>query len=150
MTRSARNAAFMIAILLLVGCGGEGEVTGLDDGDGRGGGDTEDTRSIKASPSLSGDIWEIFVRKGCTSIGCHGGGAGGLTLDQKANAHANLVNVSGDMGQTLVIPGDADQSYMVKRVDGRVGPQMPLNRSPLDNIDLTNLKNWINQGAENN
>ena len=33
---------------------------------------------------------------------------------------------------------------------GTVGGRMPLNGTALDNIDLTNIKNWINNGAPNN
>ena len=30
------------------------------------------------------------------------------------------------------------------------GGRMPLDLSALDNIDLTNIKNWINNGAPDN
>jgi hypothetical protein len=51
-----------------------------------------------------------------------------------------------------VIPGNARASYLVVKLEGRqtIGSRMPLNASALDNIDLTNIKNWINQGAKNN
>ena len=51
-----------------------------------------------------------------------------------------------------VIPGNANASYIIVKVEGRqtVGQRMPLGGAALDNIDLTNLKNWINQGAKNN
>jgi hypothetical protein len=40
----------------------------------------------------------------------------------------------------------------VIKVEGRqsVGASMPQTGSPLDSIDLTNLRNWIDQGALNN
>ena len=34
-------------------------------------------------------------------------------------------------------------------VGGSVGRQMPQGAPPLDNIDLTNIVNWINNGAVN-
>ena len=51
-----------------------------------------------------------------------------------------------------VLPGDAENSYLVIKLEGRqlVGLQMPLDADPLDEIDLTNIKNWINNGAPNN
>ena len=51
-----------------------------------------------------------------------------------------------------VLPNDANNSYIVIKLEGRqtVGSRMPLSQSPLDNIDLTNIKNWINNGAPNN
>ncbi len=143
-------ATILATAIFFAGCGGDATVTGMDNDDDGGGGSGGTTRMVKADPSLSGDIWEMFVRNGCTSAGCHGGGAGGLTLDEAATLHSRLVNVSSSIGETLVIPGDTVRSYLVKRVDGRANPRMPLNRSPLDDIDLTNLKNWVNQGAKNN
>lgn len=136
-------------ILLSVACGGEGTPTGMDDDDGGGEGGGV-TRSIKADPSLASDIWEIFVRRGCTSAGCHGGAVSELTLSAVGNLHATLVNAASSGGEIYVIPGDADQSYLAKRLDGRVGPLMPLNGTSLDNIDLTNVRNWISAGASNN
>ena len=55
-------------------------------------------------------------------------------------------------GEVRVIVSDAVNSYLVKKLEGTagVGSRMPLGGSPLDNIDLTNVKNWINQGAKNN
>ena len=51
-----------------------------------------------------------------------------------------------------VIPNDADGSYIVMKLEGRqtVGQQMPRGGTPLDATDLTNIKNWINNGAPNN
>ena len=70
-----------------------------------------------------------------------------------AVAYANLVNVtSPNSGETRVIPGNANDSYMIKKLEGRqsVGDRMPLGSSPLSTTDLQNIKNWINQGAKNN
>jgi hypothetical protein len=63
------------------------------------------------------------------------------------------VNVGSNQVSALrVIPGNANDSYLIVKVEGRqsVGQRMPIGGSPLDNIDLTNLKNWISQGAKNN
>jgi hypothetical protein len=63
------------------------------------------------------------------------------------------VNVAASQASVArVIPGNANDSYIVVKVEGRqtVGVRMPLGGSALDNIDLTNLKNWINLGAKNN
>lgn len=40
--------------------------------------------------------------------------------------------------------------YQLEGASGIAGSRMPLGGTPLDNIDLTNTKNWINQGAANN
>jgi hypothetical protein len=77
----------------------------------------------------------------------------GLNLQTSA-AYASLVNVASteDATKKLVLPGDAQNSYIVIKVEGRqsVGGQMPLGAAPLDTIDLKNLRNWIDQGALNN
>lgn len=140
------GTAFMLAA-----CGGGG--TGPDGGGGGGGGGGGDERVILADPSFSSVIQEILTRKGCTASSCHGSAQeAGLDL-RTGNAYSNLVNVaSTQTGVLRVIPGDATGSYIVIKVEGRqtVGERMPLSGSNLDNIDLTNLKNWINQGAKNN
>ncbi len=76
-------------------------------------------------------------------------------MTSASSAHSNLVGnpSTGSPSETLVIAGNAAGSYLVKKLEGAsgiVGSQMPLGGSPLDSIDLTNVKNWINQGAKNN
>ena len=66
---------------------------------------------------------------------------------------AALVNVPAVAEPELrVIPGDPDMSYLVVKLEGRqvAGSMMPQGAAPLDEIDLTNIRNWILQGAENN
>ena len=111
------------------------------------------TRSVKADPSYEKDVWEIFVRNGCSASSCHGGGAGGLSLSTSAGSYAMLVGVpSSGTGEVFVIPSNAAGSYLVKKLDGSqsVGSRMPLGGAVLDDIDMKNIKNWINQGARNN
>ena len=120
------------------------------------GGTPSDTRTIKANPSFANDITEIFTRRGCASSNCHANAAGGLTISTSGSAnHARLVNVTSPMsGEVYVIPNDAQNSYLVKKLENRQGSgngsRMPVGGSALDNVDLTNIKNWINTGAQNN
>lgn len=139
--------------LFLTACGGSDSPTDPGNNDDDGGDTGGVTRSIKTDPSFSQDIFEIFTRRGCTASSCHGGGAGGLTMTSASGAFSNLVGVpSTGTGEVRVIVSDAANSYLVKKLEGTagVGSRMPLGGSPLDNIDLTNVKNWINQGAKNN
>ena len=134
----------------LTACGGSDPV-----GPGGNNGNA-DPRTIKTSPAFAADIVEIFTRRGCTSGSCHGGGQGGLTLSSDpATSYGNLVGVSSPTAlQVRVIAGDAANSYLVKKLEGTQGSgngqQMPQVGSPLDNTDLTNIKNWIDTGAPNN
>lgn len=120
------------------------------------GGTPADARTIKANPSFANDITEIFMRRGCAGSNCHGNGAGGLTISTSGSAnHERLVNVTSPMsGEVYVIPNDAQNSYLVKKLENRQGSgngsRMPVGGSALDNVDLTNIKNWINAGAQNN
>lgn len=136
----------LLGLLLLMGavaCGGDSPSEP----------DPGDPRTVKANPSFSADIEEIFDRKGCTAAGCHGSvQQGGMDLRPGA-AYGALVGVTASAEPIpRVIPGDAEGSYIVMRVEGRqsVGSRMPLGGVPLDSIDLTNLRNWISQGAPEN
>lgn len=114
----------------------------------------EEVREILANPSFSANINEIIQRRDCASSGCHASDAGNMTLTADAAAnYAAWVNVQADAEDFLrVEPGNPDDSYVVIKVEGRqtVGQRMPRGASPLDNIDLTNLRNWISNGAPNN
>ena len=113
-------------------------------------------REIRVAPSFATDINEIFQRRGCSAGSCHGASSGQAGLILTASAAANyamLVDVdAASENFKRVLPNDANNSYIVIKLEGRqtVGSRMPLSQSPLDNIDLTNIKNWINNGAPNN
>ncbi len=137
---------------LLASCGGAANPTSSG-GDGD---EPQMQRMIRQLPSFKDDIQEILVRRGCTSaLNCHGIGQGGLTLGPDAVTNRiNLVNMPAEAEREflLVKPLDAMNSYVIIRLENRqrVGLQMPGAGAPLDSIDLTNLKNWINNGAPNN
>ena len=148
-----RELSPVLICVVLAACSASDSPT---DPGGDGGGGPSDTRTIKANPSFANDITEIFTRKGCTGSSCHGNGSGGLMLSTSASAnHARLVNVKSlNSGEVYVIPNDAQNSYLVKKLENRQGSgngsRMPVGGSALDNVDLTNIKNWINTGAQNN
>ena len=144
-------AAASVALSLAVGaagCGGGGSSSPTSPS-----GTGSDMRTVQADPSYGSVVQEIFERRGCTASTCHGSAvSAGLTL-QRGASHAALVNVQATSEPIIrVIPGNADGSYLVIKLEGRqaVGTRMPQTGTPLDSIDLTNIKNWINQGAKNN
>jgi hypothetical protein len=142
MPRTTFVFTFSLA-LALAACGGD-SITNPGNGD---------EREVKTDPSFATDVFEIFTRRGCTASTCHGGGQGGLTMTTASGAYGNLVNVASPVTQEVrVIPGNAADSYLVKKLEGTasVGERMPLGGNPLDATDLQNVKNWINQGAKNN
>jgi hypothetical protein len=139
--------------LFLAACGGSDSPTDPGGNNNDDGGTGSGARVIKDDPSFASDIFEIFQRRGCTASGCHGSSAGGLELSSSNGSYAALVGVSSSAtGEVFVIASDAANSYLVKKLEGTAaaGQRMPLGGEALDNIDLTNIKNWINQGAKNN
>ena len=107
--------------------------------------------TVKPDPSFATDIVPIFSREGCTFGGCHGAPIQ-ADLNLSSSPYTALVNVaSSQTAELRVIPGNADGSYLVKKLEGRasVGERMPVG-TQLSATDLTNIKNWINQGAKNN
>ena len=68
--------------------------------------------------------------------------------------YENLVNVtSAQMGLNLVEPNDAENSYLIHKLDGRagiVGARMPPNGPFITEEALDIIKQWINEGAQDN
>ena len=146
-----RTPARLTAVLVLAACGGEGSPTQPDGGEGNGGGGGGRPPSIKAEPSFSTDIQEIFDRRSCNADGCHGPyRAAGLDLRAGA-AFGSLVNkwAQSESGFIRVVPNNAQDSYLVIALEGRrtLGPMPPGGSFPVDSIDLGNIRNWIDQGA---
>ena len=80
--------------------------------------------------------------------------AAGLDISE-GRSFENLVNVpSTQVGLNLVTPNDAENSYLIHKLDGRagiVGARMPIGSGGFlsgDAIDV--IKAWINAGAQNN
>jgi hypothetical protein len=71
-----------------------------------------------------------------------------------SGSYANLVNRPATRSAgTLVIPSDAVNSVLFKRITGDLSPlllQMPLGGPFLSTAELTLIKNWIIEGALNN
>jgi len=88
---------------------------------------------------------EPLFQQGCALSACHGSASqGGLNLD--APSYSKLINHQ----PRLVVAMEADNSLLVQRLDGRVQPRMPLNRTPLNENQINGIKKWINEGAANN
>lgn len=92
----------------------------------------------------------IFDDK-CTS--CHSPAAGPLgQLDLQTDAWTAIVNVPSPeyAGETLVIPGDPDGSFLQKKLEGTHGDhgaRMPLG-APLPADQIATVRDWIAAGAE--
>ena len=118
--------------------------------------------SPNLQPTFSSIQHEIFEttdasgRAACTQ--CHTDvgrtPTGGLNLRHDV-AYANLVGVAsrGKPGAVRVIPGDADNSYIVHKLAGSsdiVGERMPRTGGPyLTEGQITIIRRWIETGAKN-
>ena len=102
-----------------------------------------------APVSFANKIQPIFNNQ-CTSS-CHGSN-GGLSLDQ-GTSYSHLVNVQAQSSCTSlrrVPPNDAANSVLYRKVSGAAcGSQMPQGSS-LSASDIALIRDWINQGANNN
>ncbi len=136
----------VILIAWIAGCGGDNNPSSS----GGSGGTT-----VKEDPSFSNDILPIFSARGCAGLSCHGEASNaGLRLEANV-AYDSLVDVNSTEVPSLkrVAPGDAVNSYIVHKIEGRqsVGDRMPPPpRQALSSEEIQNIKNWINQGAKNN
>jgi hypothetical protein len=139
------------AALVAYACGGSSSPASPSpsgSGSGSGGG------SGSSAVTLSTLQTQIFSAH-CTV--CHSGGSASAGLNLEAgNAYENLVNraSSEKSGAVRVIPGDAENSYLVQKLRGDaniVGLRMPRNGPPYLTDDQINLvKQWIQDGAKNN
>ena len=129
--------------------------TTLDPG-GSGGPSGGGSRQVLGDPSLSIVVQGIFDRNGCNVAGCHSRPPPAKAdLDLRTGfSYLHLVDVQAttEPQRILVIPGNAKDSYLILKLEGRqtVGDRMPPGRAPLDSIDMANLRNWIDRGARNN
>jgi hypothetical protein len=96
-------------------------------------------------------------RPACTQCHAAGGIAAGTGLVlTEGVAYANLVGRPSRLrpGETLVIPGDPDNSYLVRKLEGGPninGVRMPFAGGPyLTTGQMAVIRRWIELGAANN
>jgi len=91
--------------------------------------------------SFAKDIRPIFSN---TCGTCHGDTAQLSKFDLRTRESALL---GGDRGSDIV-PGNAEQSRLYRRVAGLEKPSMPLQGAPLTPAQVSAIKQWINDGAK--
>jgi mono/diheme cytochrome c family protein len=99
------------------------------------------------TPQTPDSVQAIFDAN-CTR--CHGGASPRAGMDLSAgHSYAALVNVLSFACDPLdrVKPFEPDNSCIVKRIEGTVAPQMPLNATPLTATAIATIRNWIAHGA---
>ena len=100
---------------------------------GDGDGDGDETPVV----SYQTDIVPLWAQ--CT--GCHKSGGDEPNLED--NSYTNLLN-------GYVEPGDADASILYQSLQGSNGIQLMPPGSPWPDSNINLVRDWINQGAEDN
>ncbi|MCB9680120.1 MAG: hypothetical protein H6733_01490 [Alphaproteobacteria bacterium] len=125
-----RGGTWLVGMAIWSGCGGD------------------------ATPTLSGDIAPLFQRN-CTTSGCHGGPEAQTGLDLSDGvAWAQLVGVASSEAPSVdrVVPGNADDSYLIHKLEGTAeavggsGDIMPPGFG-LAQSDIDLVRAWIEAGA---
>lgn len=125
------------------------------------GGDSTPTDSAALQPTLTNVQAEVFDLS-CTFSTCHGasGSAGELDLTP-GQSFGEMVNVAAvgplelDTASTelLVIPGDLENSYLMKKLrgdDGIYKKRMPSSGGGLDAERMKLVEDWVLAGALDN
>ena len=99
--------------------------------------------SSSALVSFKDDVQPIFNARCVT---CHGdvGPEDGLSLTSYENVMA------GSNEGPVVVPGQPENSELVKRIKGISQPRMPFGQTPLTDQQIQIIETWVAQGAQNN
>ena len=136
--------------LFVAGCGDESKDDGMDTvnpgttnpppsqppGD-----NTNPPPAVEPKVSFQKDVFPIF-QANCIFAGCHGANPpSGLLLTTYDNFK------KGGNGGPAFVPKDSKRSLIVKRIDGG---GMPKGRAPLKKEQIQLIKDWIDEGGDNN
>jgi hypothetical protein len=137
----------LITILLMVfmySCGSNS--TGVDDNGGNGNGGGNGGGEIGTEPTFA-NVGQIF-QTSCTP--CH---ISQTTNGVRLNSYSNVINSVGTQyGTNVVVPGDANGSPLVDKIEPspQFGVRMPEGGPYLSAERIAQIRQWINDGAENN
>jgi hypothetical protein len=113
-----------------------------------------------AEVSLSENVQPVFTFN-CAVSGCHDRAIGesGLVLEEGSlfDASTGIVDVASQQALLLrVQPFDSQASYLIHKLQGTQGTvggggeQMPFGATPLDDATIQVIRDWIDEGAQDN
>lgn len=105
-----------------------------------------DSTAVSDTVSFADQVLPVF-QAGCAGGACHVPGpeaSTGLSLKDYASV------ISGSAARQVVIAGNAQDSELIKRLEGRSQPSMPIGRTPLSQETIQLIRDWIDQGAMDN
>ena len=136
----------VLASAMLVACGGGG-------GGGGGGINPPPPPPPPPPPAFGANFSEIQANvftSTCATAGCHTGAGApeGLRLDE-TNSYGLLVGVASNQNPAIlrVAPSDPDNSYLIMKLEGNAGVQMPFGGTPLAQSTIDIIRQWITDGA---
>ena len=112
---------------------------------------------LVTNPTLSNDVQPIFTAR-CATVSCHNFATHQVGLNlAEGYSYDHTVNVQAVFRPTWkrIVPGDANNSFLVQVLlaDPSKHPEisrMPLGRPPLTDNQINTIINWVNQGALRN
>ena len=111
------------------------------------------TSPVVIGPTLN-QIQTVVFTPSCSSAGCHSGPMGpglpaGMDLTNAPASFMSLVGVDSvqQPGTLRVAAGDPDNSYLIQKIEGNAGSRMPLGGPALDPAVITEIRQWITDGA---
>lgn len=90
---------------------------------------------------------EVFA-KSCAFGACHQGSSSAASLNLEGRTFANLVNVKGTTGESLVVPGKPDESLIMKRLVATVPSRVMPPEDGLEPERIELVRSWIAAGAK--
>lgn len=137
----SKIAGFVVAVLLLSSCADQ-IVSECDDP-----AEMENTLKLNTFSGIQSKLFNTT----CALSGCHGNNATQANLLLvEGEAYSNLVNVQSSLfSQNIrVIPGDSENSLLIKVLRGQMLQMPPTGR--LDESIIDSVAMWIDSGAPNN
>jgi hypothetical protein len=102
-----------------------------------------DTTAVTITVRYNADIQPLFF---ANCVTCHSGS--GAPFGLRLTNYAFLM--AGSTNGPVVIPGDPDNSEIIKRLEGAKLPRMPNEAPPLPQSTINLVRTWIALGAPNN
>ncbi len=145
--RSMRSFSLIVICslgMLLVSCGDSSTGSNGGGNGGNGGNGNEPP----AEPTFS-NVLEIF-NNNCGDSNCHiGGRTNGVQLD----SYENVTDSEGNQyGELVVQANDAEGSPLVDKIEPSPdqGERMPVGGPYLSDDEISLIRDWIDEGAQNN
>ena len=135
------NLSLLTLVLIIGGC--ESMIQGPQD-------EVTPDPPINESKISFSKIQDDLFTKSCALSGCH---SGTISPDLRTgNSYAQLVSVASSAQPSMfrVKPGDSDNSYLIKKLNGDGTSRMPPPPRPaIDAVLIDSVRAWIDRGAKN-